>query len=134
MRRFGIIMGLGLTLAAPLPVGASEMVALPSGQEVTLYEVIVEAGEKGDIYHLRFLKPSIADTDLLAELQANEADMAYLCQVYALPEIAMAGGLAEKIVVSFSDKPSPFGLANPEVTQIYESYRVENKTCQWEEF
>lgn len=130
-----ILSGFGACLMfAAQPAAAGEAVLLPSKQKVLLYEVIVEAGEAADTYRLRFLKLGITGADLLAEMQVNEADMAYLCQTYALPAIADAGGAVERIVISFSDKPTEFGVASPDAVQVFESYWVESGTCEWEEF
>ncbi len=114
---------------------ADEAIAVPSGQPVTLLGVVMSApGPDGLTARFRFLAPEIARDTGGVDFDTASRDMAHLCQVYALPRIANTGPQPEQVVVSLSDREVPFGEADPEATQFFEAYRVENGTCIWEAF
>lgn len=121
-----------LTLTA-LPVMAEE-VPVPSGQPVTFLEAILnEAGPDGMTARFRFVAPGIAEGGGVA-FETAASDMAYLCETYALPRIAVTGPMPAQVVISLSDRPVPFGQAAPEVTQFFEAYSIDGATCIWEAF
>ena len=111
-----------------------QLIAVPSGQNVTLLYVIHdEAGPEGLTIRYRFVAPAIApggavDFDLAA------ADMAHLCQTYALPRVLSGGPRPAQIVISLSDVPVEFGASAPEITQFFEAYSLDGDTCIWEPF
>lgn len=112
---------------------ADEPVAVPSGQTVTLIDVIHDAaGPAGLTVRFRFLAPAIADGSL--EFEAASADMAALCQDYALPRISSTGPQPAQIVVSLHDRVLPFGESAPDAMQFFEAYRIEDGNCIWEMF
>ncbi len=115
---------------APIPV--------PSGQVVTLLDVIHnEPGAEGMTVRFRFVAPAIAPGGAVP-FEAAAADMAHLCQTYALPRVlsgVVGGGPAPaQIVISLSDLPVEFGASAPEVTQFFEAYSLDGDTCIWEPF
>lgn len=117
----------------PLPAMA-EPVAVPSGQAVTFVEAVQnEPGPEGLTARFRFVAPAIGPGGGVDFVTAA-ADMAHLCQAYALPRIAVTGPLPVQVVISLSDRPVPFGEAAPDATQFFEAYRIEGETCVWTAF
>jgi hypothetical protein len=107
---------------------------VPSGQEVRLLDVIHnEPGTEGLTVRYRFLAPAIAPGRGI-DFETAAADMAHLCQTYALPRVLSGGPRPVQIVISLSDMPVDFGAAAPEVTQFFEAYSLDDETCIWEPF
>lgn len=128
--------GAGMALAQEGPQvaaqGAGERVEVPSGQEVTLQDVIWNVpGPDGLALRFRFVAPGIAGT---VDFDTAAADMQHLCEAYALPRVAEFGPEAAQVVISLSASPVEFGQSAPDVVQFFESYRIEGGTCQWEMF
>lgn len=123
--------GAPVALAA---AGAGGAIAVPSGQTVTLQDVIWnEPGPMGLTFRFRFVAPEIAPGGRV-DAEMASADMAALCQDFALPRIDPNGPQPAQVIISLSDRPVPFGEALPDVTQFFEAYRIENGTCIWEMF
>ncbi len=113
----------------------SAPVAVPSGQAVTLQEVVWNApGPDGLTTRFRFVAPAIAETGGTVDTDAALADMQWLCQNYALPRIAQPGPMPAQIVISLSAAAVPFGEPHPEVTQLFEAYSLQDGQCIWEMF
>jgi hypothetical protein len=128
---FAAFCGGGL-LAQEVTPGSDAAIDVPSGQMVSLLDVIHnEPGPVGLTLRFRFLAPAIADA---VAFETAAADMAFLCDAYVLPRIAEFGPTPEQIIISFADRAIPFGQAAPDAVQFFESYRIENGTCQWEMF
>lgn len=114
--------------------GDGTRIDVPSGQEITLQDVIWNApGPDGLALRFRFLAPGIAPGGGV-EFETAAADMQHLCDTYALPRIAEQGPHPEQVIISLSDVAVPFGEAAPEATQFFESYRIEDGVCVWEMF
>lgn len=114
--------------------GDGTLIAVPSGQEITLQDVIWNApGPEGLALRFRFLAPGIAPGGGV-DFDTAAADMQHLCDRYALPRIAEGVAPPEQVIISMSDVAVPFGEAAPEATQFFESYRIEGGVCQWEMF
>jgi Family of unknown function (DUF6497) len=112
--------------------GDDTLIAVPSGQVVTLQEVVWNApGVDGLTLRFRFVAPAIAPGGTV-DFDAATADMLALCQTYALPRMADFGPSVQQIVISLSDRPVVFGATEPDATQFFEAYRVEDGTCIWE--
>ncbi len=111
---------------------ASEPVTVPSGIEVNFYDMIWDAPGDGLTYRFRFLAPKIADPD--TDYMSVASDMEALCNDYAIPRLAGTGPQPNRIVVTLMAEPVDFGVMNPDVTQFFESYSVENDLCIWEAF
>jgi hypothetical protein len=112
--------------SAPIPV--------PSGQEVRLLDVIHnQPGPEGLTIRYRFIAPAIAPGGGI-DFDTAAADMAHLCQAYALPRVRSGGPQPAQIVISLSDRPVDFGQPAPEATQFFEAYSLDGDTCIWEPF
>lgn len=116
--------------------GGGLVVPVPSGQAVTLVEVIWNAsGPEGMAARFRFLAPDIARQGGGVDFETAAADMAHLCQGFALPRLAGAGAPeGAQVIISLMDREVPFGQSDPEATQFFEAYRIEGGACIWEAF
>lgn len=120
---------------AVIAPGDDRSIEVPSGQLVTLMDVVMSApGPDGLTARFRFLAPAIARDTGTVDFDTASADMLHLCQTYALAHIANTGPQPSQVVISLSDRAVPFGEADPEATQFFEAYRVEDGTCIWEAF
>ena len=68
------------------------------------------------------------------EMSESGAIVQHLCETFALDRIAETGPKPSQIVISFSQSETEFGIADPDVTQFFEAYRVEDGTCILEFF
>lgn len=115
--------------------GDGAAVALPSGQVVTLAETIWNApGPTGLVTRFRFLAPEINPETGSVDFPAAADDIAWLCQNYALERVTDFGPLPSQIIVSLEDRVVPFGESDPDATQFFEAYSIENGACIWEMF
>ena len=115
--------------AAP---GDDTLIPVPSGQVVTLQEVVWNAaGVEGLTLRFRFITPGIAPGGGV-NFEAASADMLALCQTYALPRMVDFGPQVQQIVISLADRAVVFGATEPDATQFFEAYRVEGGACIWE--
>ncbi|MEQ9564663.1 MAG: DUF6497 family protein, partial [Pseudomonadales bacterium] len=62
------------------------------------------------------------------------ADLSWLCESYALPRISSIGPQPTRIVISLADKSSDFGVYDPDVIQVFESFSLQGGACAWELF
>ncbi len=108
-------------------------VAVPSGQSVTLQDVVWNApGPDGLTLRFRFVAPAIAKSAPGVDFETAINDMRALCNSFALPRIADFGPAPAQIIISLSDVPVAFGEAAPDATQFFEAYTIENGQCLWE--
>ncbi|MEP3639181.1 MAG: DUF6497 family protein [Paracoccaceae bacterium] len=107
---------------------------LPSGQGVELTEVLVDTVGDESWVRFRFLAPEISRDGGQIDYAAAAPDMDVLCNETALPYLSDFELEAGRVAISLSDRPVPFGLADPEATQFIEVYRIEGDRCIWEEF
>ena len=115
--------------------GDAAAIAVPSGQAVTLQDVIWNAaGPDGLTLRFRFLAPQIAREAGDVDFETASADMLALCQTFALPRLAELGPQPQQIIISLADRVVPFGETSPDATQYFEAYSIENGTCIWEMF
>ena len=113
-------------LASP---GSDALLQVPSGQAVTLQEVIWNVrGVLGLTLRFRFVAPDLAGQELDSAL----ADMQALCESFAMPRSTDFGPVPRQIIISIADAPRPFGEAAPDAVQYFEAYRIENGACIWE--
>ncbi|TNJ48243.1 hypothetical protein FGE21_01550 [Phaeobacter sp. B1627] len=103
--------------------------AVPSGQPVTLAEVLLDDTPGALWARFRFVAPQIAGA---ADPGRSAADIDHLCAAVALPYLAHHRVTPERVVISLSDRLLPFGSSVPEATQFFETYRLEAGTCIWE--
>ena len=121
-----------LALAFFLAATAAQAVDVPSGQPVELQEVLVDQVSGETWLRFRFIAPQIArDTGAIDSVQAGP-DMAFLCEAVAAPYIAQYELAGDVIVISMSDRRAEFGAADPDMTQFFELFRLNNNTCIWE--
>jgi hypothetical protein len=105
---------------------------VPSGQPVTLQEVLVDEIGPQIWLRFRFVAPEIARGAGGVDYETAAGDMAHLCDALALPYIAQYDLTGDVIVISLADRLTEFGTADPDATQFFEAYRVENGLCIWE--
>ena len=107
---------------------------VPSGQPVTPIDVITDAaGPAGLTVRFRFLAPEIAP-DASIGFDTATSDMAAICETYALPRLIDADPQPAQIIISMADRLVPFGQTDPDATQFFEAYRIEDGQCLWEMF
>ena len=115
--------------------GSDEAITVPSGQAVTLQDVIWNApGPDGLVARFRFVAPAIARDGGAVDFDTASADMQALCQVYALARLSEFGPMPSQIIISMADRAVPFGEAAPDATQFFEAYSIDGNTCIWEAF
>lgn len=117
-------------------VSQGEVVAgLPSGQRVTLQDVIWgDDGPQGRTVRFRFVAPQIAPGEGAVGFDAAAADMKVICETFAMSRIVAEEQAPAQVIISLSDRAVPFGEADPEATQFFEAYRLEDGACIWEMF
>jgi hypothetical protein len=115
--------------------GNGTAIAVPSGQNVTLQDVIWNApGPSGLTLRFRFLAPDIASEGGTIDFDTAEKDMQWLCQNYALPRVPNTGPQPSQIIISLSDVALPFGAADPDATQFFEAYALNDGQCTWDPY
>lgn len=112
----------------------TSLIPVPSGQPVTLQEVITNIPGQGQTYRFRFVAPEMAESLGVVDFSTLEPDMEHLCNSYALERIPNIGPQPNRIVISMAQRPTVFGAPNPEILQIFESYSIGDNTCIWEAF
>lgn len=123
----GLLLGAtSLHADAPFPV--------PSGQNVTLSEVLLDEAP-GELWvRFRFVAPAITrETGSVSYDQAGP-DMDHLCDELAMPYLTSHQITPARVVISLMDRPVVFGALDPAATQFFETYRPEDARCIWEEF
>lgn len=117
--------------------------AVPSGQTLSLMEVIAEDGMEdglesaaggGILHRFRFLAPDLASPLTRPSFEALTADIEELCAAYAVPYLQESNEEATRVVVSLSAEPVVFGQVSPEIVQVFEAFSLENGTCILEMF
>lgn len=125
------ISALAALVACQEDAPAEGAIAVPSGREISLIDVITNApGNDGATARFRFLVPGLSMDDV----EATAEDMQALCDSYALPRTLGTVPAPQQIVISLSAEAVPFGTAAPDVVQFFEIYRPENGACIWEPF
>jgi len=123
-----------LCAAAPALAQTPEAtpVAVPSGQPVALVEVLLDDTPGALWARFRFVAPQIGTGGV--GMDTSGPDMDHLCAEAALPYLAAHDIEPARVVISLSDRSVAFGASDPEATQFFELYRVENGACIWEAF
>lgn len=135
MRKFGQLLALGGVMAMPVAAQDAVPVATPSGVEVSLQEWLLDTQPTGEVFaRFRFVAPEIDRAKGRFTLVDLEADFQVLCEEFALINVAAQPAAVDRIVISLADRQVEFGYADPEATQYFEAFRVENATCIWEFF
>jgi hypothetical protein len=124
-----LVLLLSLTLAG---AAAASRVLVPSGNEVTLQEVLWQEGEEiGTLWvRLRFVAPGLAGMAYEHAL----SDLDALCLQVAVPEVEGDNRDPDLVIVSLAERAAPFGEFDPDMEQVFEAYRVEDGLCFSEDF
>ena len=122
-----------LTAGAALAEGGV-VVPVPSGQHVELHEVLLDESPGETWARFRFLAPQIAESEGGAAYEAAAPDMDHLCNELALPYLEANSLTPARVVISLADRHVPFGSADAEATQFFETYSPEATGCVWEEY
>ncbi|MCG7493115.1 DUF6497 family protein [Thalassobius sp. Cn5-15] len=105
----------------------------PSGLTLKLLDQRIEAlYDGGALARYRFVAPALAEKELQYDSVAD--DFAYLCESFALPDLAAKQADVAQIIISFSSAELEFGDTAPDIVQFFEAFRVENDRCIWEAY
>ncbi len=122
---FTLLVGVGSALA-------SNLLPVPSGQPVELSDVLLDTNP-GELWvRFRFIAPKIGSTAGRITYDVAVVDMEHLCETLAVPYVAQHELQPARIVISFSDRPVAFGTSEPDATQFFEAYRLDQSRCIWE--
>ena len=108
----------------------ADPVVTPSGQSVTLYDVVLEPS----VARFRYLAPALDPAGQGLTHEDVVGDFVWLCESFAIPGLVAAEKTADHVIIAFSDREVEFGVATPEATQFIESYTVQGPACIWDEF
>lgn len=106
--------------------------ALPSGQVVELFEVLLDTVGAEAWVRFRFLAPDIGPGVPRLRFDQVEADFEHLCQSVVVPYMREFNLEADVVVIALLDRPIEFGSSDPETTQYIEAFRLDGRTCIWE--
>ncbi|WP_415403709.1 DUF6497 family protein [Tateyamaria sp. SN3-11] len=113
------------------PVWAQDV---PSGQSLTLSEVLIDTVGSESWLRFRFLAPQIARDGGDITWADAEADFTHLCETTARPYLAQHNLAPDVIVITLMDRAVAFGQADPNATQFIEAFRIQDDACIWEAF
>lgn len=124
--------GLITALVAPLLLATGPLWAAgaPAGDTVVLQEVLVDQVGTETWLRFRFVAPRLAEGGVEPEILAQQ--MTHLCDTLAIPYMAEYDLTGDVIVISLADRPTEFGVADPDATQFFEAYRPVDNACIWE--
>ncbi len=127
-------LAIAFVVAAPLRsvLWAEQAIILPSGQDVVFFEQRDEP--EAGIMRLRFIAPDLASPLKRPSFEDMSLDLEALCNAFGVQALLKSTPQPMQIIISLSAEPVEFGLAAPEVEQVFEAFRVENGTCMWEMF
>ncbi|MEM7520230.1 MAG: DUF6497 family protein [Pseudomonadota bacterium] len=126
--------GLGATVLALLSAAPTHALDVPSGQPVDLHEVLIDEVGPQTYLRFRFIAPDIATDDAALDVEATTLDMQHLCETFALDYMTQYALSGDTIVISLADKPTAFGVPDPDATQYFEVFTPVDTFCIWEEF
>lgn len=116
-------------LAVPANATDPSIIALPSGLEARLQEMLWDRPGGGLVYRFRFVSSGFTGQE---DFEVLAADLEYLCHDHAVPRLAEIGPMPSRIVISLADRASEFGQFDPDVTQVFESFSLDGEICIWE--
>ncbi len=112
-----------------------QVLDLPSGTQAALHEVLVDTVDDENWVRFRFVAPVIDRTTELAPSYADlEGDFPHICTDFVLGYVTDFALVADKIAISLADRVVEFGASDPDATQYFEVFRLENADCVWEGF
>ena len=91
-------------------------------------------GNNGPALRFRFLAPAIARDGGSVDADTAGRDMDYLCNAFALRHLPKDDPKPAEIIISLSDRDVPLGQDDPDATQFFSSYQIEDGACEWEMF
>lgn len=113
----------------------ADALSVPSQAHVEPLEFLEDATDPDAVvFRARYLMPEIARATGTLSYDDVIEDFVVLCESHALPLIRSDGFSPARIVVSLSDRPTEFGVPNPDATQIFEAFTVDDDACIWEQF
>ncbi|WP_415921111.1 DUF6497 family protein [Tateyamaria sp. SN6-1] len=124
----------GCALFLTLTATSAAAQDLPSGQAVTLSEVLVDTVGAEAWLRFRFVAPAISREGGGITYARAEADFPVLCEDVARPYLAEFELMADVVVISLMDREVPFGVADADATQFFETFRIEGDACVWQAF
>lgn len=116
-----------------VPVSALSQ-TVPSGQSVTLTEVLQDVVSGEEWLRMRFVAPEIGNNNGNLGFTAVGADIQHLCENVGLPYLVEYSLTPSVVVISLMDRPVEFGATDPDAKQYFEAFRIENDTCVLEPF
>jgi hypothetical protein len=117
-------------LALDITLGDGAAIAVPSGQQVRLLDIIWNSeGPDGPAPRFRFIAPAIARAGGSVAYEAAEADLQHLCEGFALAKLAERGAVAPLVLLGMADREIEFGVTDPEATQYVDAFVIEGTTC-----
>lgn len=103
---------------------------VPSGQQVTLHEVIVDRPSPDTaMFRFRYLAPAIARNGGTMDFESSIDDMQRLCETHANARLTAPLPVTVQVIISFADVDVPFGETNPEATQFFMAFGVKDGLC-----
>ncbi|MDP5217900.1 DUF6497 family protein [Ruegeria sp. 2205SS24-7] len=132
-RRLGRVAGLVLCGVAG-SVQADARIPVPSGQPVELQDVLLDKNPGALWLRFRFMAPAIGKTEERIGYEVAAHDMEFLCNKVVVPYVGKHELDPARIVISLADRNVEFGQSDPMATQFFETYRLENARCIWEEY
>lgn len=135
MRGVVVAMGVMAGVAGNAATAPQDVPTLPSGFVATLYEMLLDVKPDGVLTYarFRFVMPKIGRGQG-ADYNTVEKDFPKLCNAFALPIVQAGTDHVDRIIISLSDREVEFGAPDPEATQFFEAFRIENDACIWEGF
>jgi len=133
-RLIAICVTMGLVASAAQAQHPGDLINVPSGQPVTLTEVLLDTDPGALWVRFRFLASRIREGAGAVTYDVAAIDMDHLCHTLALPWLAERSVTAERIVISLSSDLIALGASDAAVTQFFEFYRPDGADCVWEEY
>jgi len=121
-----------LTAAQPVASETAGPVALPSGNAVTLQDIVTTVpGPAGVTYRFRFVAEWLTPQ---TPFDTTGRDILFLCESFALPRLPAMGVAPAQIVISVSSRAVAFGASRPDAVQLFEAFQPAGDTCIWQMF
>ncbi|MBS1303148.1 hypothetical protein GZH79_12545 [Loktanella sp. SALINAS62] len=111
---------------------APQPITVPSGLDIALADVIMDSG--AGIARFRFLSSALSGGDEAATFSDVIDDLTWLCDSVVVPALELQEWTGQQVVLSVSDRPTEFGIYDPQVTQFFQPFRVADGACRWEDF
>lgn len=108
---------------------AAQSQSVPSGQPVTLSEVLEDVVAGEDWLRLRFVAPEIARDGGSVSYETAGADFAHLCDHVARSYMVDFDLNPDVVVISLMDRLVDFGATDPDATQFFEAFRITDDAC-----